>query len=85
VYRYSYEDISGKEKCKLSLQRELGFRPNATTPLIGYIGRLDSQKGPDLVLKAIPWIVANRDQVVMLGTGNSAIQHEMKEVEDRFR
>eukprot|EP00210_Caulerpa_lentillifera_P003426 g3269.t1 len=83
--QYSTQDLTGKEKCKLSLQRELEFRTSLKIPLIGYVGRLDYQKGPDLVLEALPWMISNRCQLVMLGTGDPIIEAEMKEAEQRYK
>ena len=44
---------AGKAACKAALQRELGLPEDASVPLLGFIGRLDFQKGPDVVLEAI--------------------------------
>lgn len=43
--------------CKMELQRELGLPINAETPLLAFVGRLDYQKGPDLILEALPRLV----------------------------
>jgi starch synthase len=51
---YSAADMSGKALCKRALQREMRLEPNPDIPLVGFIGRLDYQKGPDLVLDALP-------------------------------
>lgn len=51
---YSPADLSGKARCKRALQREMRLEPDPDIPLIGFIGRLDYQKGPDLVLDALP-------------------------------
>ena len=45
---------AGKAKCKAALQKELGFDQDPSKPLVGWIGRLDFQKGPDVVLQAVP-------------------------------
>lgn len=42
----------GKRACKLALQEELGLPVNPDIPLIAFIGRLDYQKGADIVLQA---------------------------------
>jgi glycogen synthase len=42
---------AGKRACKMALQEELGLPVNADTPLIAFIGRLDYQKGADIVLQ----------------------------------
>jgi len=52
-FNYSSGDLRGKAKCKVALQEELGLKVDASIPLIGWIGRLDYQKGPDLLLAAL--------------------------------
>lgn len=54
--RYSTADLSGKAVCKRALQREFRLPPEPDVPVIGFIGRLDYQKGPDLVLDALPFL-----------------------------
>jgi glycosyltransferase involved in cell wall biosynthesis len=49
---------AGKAKCKRALQRELRLDPDPKAPLVGFIGRLDHQKGPDLILEALPRLAA---------------------------
>jgi glycogen synthase len=58
---------AGKALCKAALQEELGFAVDPKIPLLGFIGRLDFQKGPDIVLEAIPQLASRGYQVVMLG------------------
>ena len=62
----------GKAECKAALQRELGLHDDPDAPLVGFIGRLDQQKGVDVLLETVPHIVANGGQVVMLGSGGVA-------------
>lgn len=57
---YSAYDLSGKAACKRALQREMRLPQDPELPVIGFIGRLDYQKGPDLLLDALP-ILANLD------------------------
>eukprot|EP00191_Tetraselmis_sp_GSL018_P001478 CAMPEP_0177599634 /NCGR_PEP_ID=MMETSP0419_2-20121207/13107_1 /TAXON_ID=582737 /ORGANISM="Tetraselmis sp., Strain GSL018" /LENGTH=669 /DNA_ID=CAMNT_0019092399 /DNA_START=189 /DNA_END=2198 /DNA_ORIENTATION=- len=81
---YSVDDMSGKRTCKEELQRELGLNVNPDIPLVGFIGRLDSQKGPDLFLDAV-WGLRHRDvQMVMLGSGVPALEGRMREMEREF-
>ena len=63
--------VAGKSACKLALQRELGLHEDSTAPLIGFIGRLDRQKGVDVLLDIVPRIVEAGGQVVMLGERRS--------------
>ncbi len=43
-------------------------------PLIGFIGRLDYQKGADLVLGAAHWLLNQDVQIVCLGTGDKHLE-----------
>ncbi|CAG9463241.1 unnamed protein product [Pedinophyceae sp. YPF-701] len=74
----------GKAACKDALQRELGLERDPDAPLIGFIGRLDTQKGPDLVLEAVPDLLGRGCQVVMLGSGDSTYELWMRNMEAQF-
>ena len=41
----------------MQLQRDLGLPIDADIPLLAFVGRLDYQKGPDLILSALPKII----------------------------
>lgn len=56
-------DGEGKAECKKALQRELGWPEDTEKPLLGFIGRLDHQKGPDMILDAVPELAARNCQV----------------------
>ncbi len=60
-------DERGKAAHKRALQRELGLRGEG--PLAGFVGRLVPQKGVDLLLEAMPDLLARDLQVVLLGSG----------------
>ena len=62
---------SGKAKNKAALQAELGLTVNKNIPLIVMITRLTAGKGIDLVLHIIEELLAERVQVVILGTGDT--------------
>uniref|UniRef100_A0A453R6T1 Starch synthase catalytic domain-containing protein n=1 Tax=Aegilops tauschii subsp. strangulata TaxID=200361 RepID=A0A453R6T1_AEGTS len=80
---------SGKRQCKEALQRELGLQVRADVPLLGFIGRLDGQKGVEIIADAMPWIVSQDVQLVMLGTGRhdleSMLRHFEREHHDKVR
>jgi starch synthase len=60
----------GKPVCKAALQRELGLAESPDAPLIGMIGRLDDQKGFDMVADVIPeWLEKTDAQWAILGRG----------------
>ncbi|KAH9609215.1 hypothetical protein KSS87_000475 [Heliosperma pusillum] len=86
---YSIDDISGKAECKIALQKELGLPIKPECPLIGFIGRLDYQKGIDIIQTAMPELLQDDVQFVMLGSGDSKYENWMRATEvaykDKFR
>ena len=86
---YSILDFSGKLECKRALQREMGLPERDDVPLLGFIGRLDWQKGPDLIRDALGALMNEDCQVIMLGSGLTELEGWMKWAEgqypDRFR
>jgi len=67
---YSVDDLTGKAMCKKALQKEYGLEVDSETPLIGWVSRLTSQKGCDLLESATDSILSKKCQFVMLGTGD---------------
>ncbi|KAF3789343.1 Starch synthase 2 [Nymphaea thermarum] len=83
---YSLETLkTGKPQCKAALQKELGLPVRDDVPLIGFIGRLDHQKGVDLIAEAMPWMVSQDLQLVMLGTGRSDLENMLRQIEGQHR
>ncbi|GMH29625.1 hypothetical protein Nepgr_031468 [Nepenthes gracilis] len=82
---YSVDDLSGKVQCKIALQKELGLPVNPDCPLIGFIGRLDYQKGIDLIQSAIPELMQDDIQFVMLGSGDKQYEDWMRAVESTYK
>ena len=80
---------ASKAACKAALQAELGLPVRADVPLIGFIGRLDWQKGPELIAESIDRLMAMDCQLVMLGSGRWDLESFMKWAEGahktRFR
>ncbi|KAL6520394.1 Sucrose synthase [Orobanche minor] len=82
---YSLETLgTGKPQCKAALQKELGLPVRADVPLIGFIGRLDHQKGVDLIAEAVPWMTGQDVQLVMLGAGRVDLERMLREFEGRY-
>ena len=66
---YSAARPSGKNACKVALQRELGLHEDLAVPVIGMVTRLSGQKGLDLVDCVISEIMETGCQLVVLGKG----------------
>lgn len=71
---YTTDHMHGKEVCKLKLQSEMGFARRAKAPLFAVVSRLTSQKGMDLVLGALPALLAAGGQLVVVGSGEADIE-----------
>ncbi|CAH1446649.1 unnamed protein product [Lactuca virosa] len=82
---YSLEDLSGKIECKIALQKELGLPIRPDCPMIGFIGRLDYQKGIDIILSGTPDLLQDDVQFVMLGSGEKQYEDWMRATEATFK
>jgi starch synthase len=72
--QYGPGDLRGKAICKADLQKAYSLRLDARTPLIGMVTRLSSQKGIDLVRDSLAAIMGMGCQLVVLGSGDRAMQ-----------
>jgi starch synthase len=69
---YDARDPRGKARCKAALQAELGLPVDPTTPLLAIVSRFAEQKGLDLLVAALPALLAASDAtVVALGSGDA--------------
>ncbi|MFP5212231.1 MAG: glycogen synthase, partial [Acidobacteriota bacterium] len=83
--RFSAEDMSGKEECKRKLLSDLGFaKESFKRPLVGMISRFATQKGFDLLGLILDDLLALPLSMVVLGTGDPAIERQLSEAEARF-
>ena len=76
--RYSRADLAGKAICRRALLSELGFDPDDAGPVFGMIGRLDPQKGFDLLAGAAPDLVEAGARIVVLGTGDPGLVEDLR-------
>jgi len=81
---YSIETMNdGKAACKAALQKELGLPVNPGVPLLGFIGRLDYQKGVDLICDNYEWLMSQGVQLVLLGSGRDDLENMLRDMEAR--
>ncbi len=75
---YSARSLKGKVVCKAALQKELGLHVDAKAPLFAVVSRLTSQKGLDLVLAALPFLLQGSAeggaQLAVQGNGDPALE-----------
>ncbi|MBX3031541.1 MAG: glycogen synthase [Chloroflexi bacterium] len=68
---FSADDVSGRAACRADLCARLGL--SADGPVLGVIGRLDPQKGFDLVTAGAPALLAMGARLAILGTGDAQL------------
>ncbi|MDT7834745.1 glycogen synthase GlgA [Aquabacterium sp. OR-4] len=72
--RYDADQAAGKRACRRALQAEMGLAADDKALLVTVVSRLTSQKGLDLVLAALPALVAEGVQFAVQGTGDPAFE-----------
>jgi len=77
---YSRADHSGKAECRTDLLRRVGFDPDDDGPVIGMIGRMDPQKGFDLLAGATPELLARGGRVIVQGSGHASLADPFREL-----
>lgn len=58
--------MNAKPLLKEALQAEVGLPVNKDIPLLGFIGRLEEQKGSDILAAAIPKFIDEDVQILVL-------------------
>lgn len=75
---YSRTDRTGMAACRADLLTRVGMDPADDGPVIGMIGRLDPQKGFDLLAQAAPVLLDRGARLIVQGSGHP-------ELADTFR
>lgn len=81
---YSSGNHEGKKICKRELQREVGLPVSNRTPVIGMVSRIVDQKGLDLVAGAVPELIQEEVQWILLGTGDPSIEKTWRELAGHY-
>jgi starch synthase len=71
---YSALRIDMRVRNKTALQTRMGMAPGVDRPLFGVISRLSDQKGLDLLLQALPGLIAKGGQLALLGSGEPSLE-----------
>ncbi|MBP6854174.1 MAG: glycogen synthase GlgA [Rhodoferax sp.] len=74
---FSSAALEGKARCKAALQQALGLPQDAHAPLFVAVSRLTAQKGLDLVLSALPELMAHGAQLAVQGSGDAALERAL--------
>jgi len=76
--------LAKRAVCKAALQKHCGFRQDKATPLLGFIGRMDHQKGVDHLIDVAPPLLAQGVQLVTLGHGHEQYVRALKMLRERY-
>lgn len=77
--RYGADTLEAKRDNKRALQREWGLPLDDEVLVLGMVSRLTDQKGVDLMLAALPELFARPVQLVVLGTGEPALEQACRD------
>ena len=77
--RYDAAKPAGKAVCRQRLQAEFGLDTQTDAPLFGVVSRLTEQKGIQLVLQGLPEMLRRGGQLVVLGSGDAALENALRE------
>jgi starch synthase len=77
---YARADRAGKAACRADLLGRIGFDPADPGPVFAMIGRLDPQKGFDLLAEAAPALVDHGARLVALGDGDRELADALRAV-----
>ncbi|MEK7595704.1 MAG: glycogen/starch synthase [Patescibacteria group bacterium] len=82
---FSINSLDNRVFNKVSLQKEFGLKELENKPLLGFVGRLDQQKGVDLVITCIHYLIKEFGvQFVQVGGGDTDTVQKLKELKERF-
>ncbi len=78
-----YADLAGKSRARAALRAEFGL-PESSGPLCVVISRLSEQKGLDLLIEALPGLIAEGGQLAVLGAGDAALESALRDAAERY-
>lgn len=78
-HHFDVRNIAGKARNKAALQAECGLAVDADAPLFTAVSRLTEQKGLPLVLAGLQEILSRGGQLLVLGNGDTHLEHAFAE------
>ena len=75
---FDADSIAARTANKLALQKRLGLDAGDEAPLFGVVSRLTWQKGMDVLLAALPELLAQGAQLALVGSGEAELEAGMR-------
>jgi starch synthase len=82
--RFDLATLALRAENKRALQQDAGLAPEAHTPLLAVVSRLDSQKGFDVAAPVVRRWLELGGEFVLLGTGDADVERAMASLEAAF-
>ncbi|WP_371193988.1 glycogen synthase [Glaciecola sp. SC05] len=83
-HNFSLSNMTGKEKCKVALQKKSKLKALKTVPLFGMVCRATQQKGFAYLMPMLAELFEHKVQLVIMGTGDVSITAELKELAKQY-
>ena len=83
-YNFSNGDMTGKAKCKASIQKKFGLEVEPEFPLFCSVARLVEQKGIELIRQILPQLMNLGIQLIIFGQGEQKYVDYFKECQKRY-
>ena len=83
IENYSAEDLTGKTACRKDLETSVGWE-HSDAPVLGVVTRLTNQKGLDLIASILPDLASAGTKVIILGTGEEAIESKLTNLAKKY-
>lgn len=81
---YGVDSVEGKAKNTVAVRREMHLARGDGRPLVAVIGRLAFQKGIDVLIEALPELLALAMDVAIIGTGDRSYEEALKELAEAY-
>ncbi len=81
---YTAASLEGKAACRQALLKELKLNARASGPLCGFVSRLVTQKGVDLLWPILERLAGDGFTFAILGTGEKRLEDEMRVLAERL-
>ncbi|MEX0748850.1 MAG: glycogen/starch synthase [Candidatus Saccharimonadales bacterium] len=82
---FTHRSINRRVNNKLDLQKEFGLEQDPHVPIIAISGRLDGQKGLNLILETMDFVLKELDvQFIVLGSGDNRYIEYFEELERKY-